>query len=134
MFDRRHFLRTGTAAVTVSVSGWLGRLARAAAPDPARKRSCVLLWLHGGPATIGPQFAPLIVADGQGTGPGRGGADVDRQLRVQDLDHFGDVNRRRADDRLALMRDLEADFLASRAGAVGASHRAAYDAAVRLMK
>src|SRR5439155_21235475 len=54
MFDlsRRHFLRAGTAALTVSVSGWLGRLARAAGGDPARKRSCVLLWMNGGPATI----------------------------------------------------------------------------------
>src|SRR5262245_38586511 len=50
--DRRHFLRTGTAAFTVSVSGWLGRLACAAGNDPKRKRSCVLLWMNGGPATI----------------------------------------------------------------------------------
>src|SRR5579871_3388594 len=51
-WTRRHFLRTGTAAFTVSVSGWLGRLARAAGADPKRKRSCILLWLSGGPATI----------------------------------------------------------------------------------
>src|SRR5438876_702931 len=54
MFDlsRRHLLRTGTAALTVSVSGWLGRLAHAAGADPQRKRSCILLWMNGGPATI----------------------------------------------------------------------------------
>jgi hypothetical protein len=51
-YDRRHFLRTGTAAFTVSLSGWLGRLAWAAGSDPGRKRSCILLWLSGGPATI----------------------------------------------------------------------------------
>src|SRR5579871_6025400 len=51
-WTRRHFLRAGTAAFTVSVSGWLGRLALAAGPDPKRKRACILLWMNGGPATI----------------------------------------------------------------------------------
>jgi uncharacterized protein (DUF1501 family) len=51
-WTRRHFLRTGTAAFTVSVSGWLGQLARSAGADPKRKRSCILLWMSGGPATI----------------------------------------------------------------------------------
>src|SRR5262245_28090930 len=50
--NRRHFLRAGTASLTVSVSGWLGHRAAAAARDPARKRSCILLWMSGGPATI----------------------------------------------------------------------------------
>src|SRR3954452_21908045 len=50
--NRRHFLRAGAASLAVSVSGWLGRLAHAAAGDPARKRSCILLWMSGGPATI----------------------------------------------------------------------------------
>ncbi len=250
MFDlsRRQFLRAGAAALSVSVSGWLGRLAQAAGHDPHRKRACILLWMSGGPATIdlwdlkpghanggpykeiatnapglkitehlpqmaklgdrlavlrsmstkegdhgratflvrtgnlpqggidfptlgslvakelrdaaadlppfvsiapqrslsqaafgpgflGPQLAPLIVADGQGTAAGRpAGPGVDQQLRVQDLGHYGGVVQRRADDRLALMRDLEADFLAQRPGLIGDSHRAAYDAAVRLMK
>src|SRR2546423_15319873 len=52
LLDRRHFLRTGTAVFTVSVSGWLGRLACAAGADPKRRRSCILLWMSGGPATI----------------------------------------------------------------------------------
>jgi hypothetical protein len=71
-----------------------------------------------GPGFLGPQFAPLIVADGQGTASGRGEPSVDQQLRVQDLDHYGGGPQRRADDRLALMRDLEADFLAQRPGTV----------------
>src|SRR6184192_3195658 len=50
--NRRHFLRAGAASLTVSASGWLGRLAHAAAGDPARKRSCILLWMSGGPSTI----------------------------------------------------------------------------------
>jgi hypothetical protein len=35
------------------MSGWLGRLAQAADRQPARpKRSCILLWMNGGPSTI----------------------------------------------------------------------------------
>ncbi len=49
VFSRRSALRLATAA---TASGWLGALARAAAPDPARKRACILLWMSGGPATI----------------------------------------------------------------------------------
>src|SRR5262249_9346597 len=38
-----------------------------------------------GPGFLGPQFAPLIVADGQRS---RDGATVDQQLRVENLDRF----------------------------------------------
>jgi len=51
-WTRRHFLRTGAAAFTVSLSGWLGRLAYAAGNSPERTRSCILLWMNGGPASI----------------------------------------------------------------------------------
>jgi hypothetical protein len=242
-WTRRHFLRAGTAAFTVSVSGWLGRLAAVAGPDPKRKRSCILLWLNGGPATIdlwdlkpghanggpsrevqtvtpglkisenlprlakqserlavvrsmstkegdhgraaylvrtgslpqggidfptfgslvakehsagptdlppfvsiapqrglspaaysagflGPQFAPLVVADGQSGG----NASADQRLKVQNLARFGSVTDAQADNRLSLLHDLEDDFLSRRPGMTGDSHRAAYEAAVRLMK
>jgi hypothetical protein len=33
-----------------ALSGWLGPLAARAAGDPRRKRSCILLWMAGGPA------------------------------------------------------------------------------------
>jgi hypothetical protein len=49
-FDRRTFLATA-AAGGVSLSGWLGRLA-AAAPDGRRPKSCILLWMAGGPSHI----------------------------------------------------------------------------------
>src|SRR4051812_25043091 len=52
VWTRRHFLRAGAAACTMSVSGWLGRLAHAAGGRPERKRSCILLWMNGGPASI----------------------------------------------------------------------------------
>jgi hypothetical protein len=244
MLDRRYFLRAGAASLAVSASGWLGRLAHAAADDPQRKRACILLWMSGGPATIdmwdmktghanggptkeiptkapgltisenlpklaewgdrlavlrgmatkesdhgratyqvrtgtlpqagidfptlgalvakelhsaaadlppfvavapqrglaqnafgpgflGPQFAPLIVADGQ---QGRNADQVDQQLKVQNLDRFGGLKADRADERLALMRDLESGFLADRPGLIGDSHKTAYAAAVRMMK
>ena len=34
------------------MSGWLENLAHAAAAHPARKKSCILLWMSGGPSTI----------------------------------------------------------------------------------
>jgi hypothetical protein len=51
---RRHLLRVGAVSTAVSISGWMGRLAQAAARDKAAKpkRSCILLWMFGGPATI----------------------------------------------------------------------------------
>ncbi|QEL14871.1 DUF1501 domain-containing protein [Limnoglobus roseus] len=52
MFNRRHFLRAAGASLAVSASGWLAPFANAAAADPKRKRSCILLWMNGGPSTI----------------------------------------------------------------------------------
>jgi hypothetical protein len=242
--DRRYFLRTGTASLAVSVSGWLGQLANAAADNPGRKRSCILLWMSGGPATIdlwdlkpghanggpyseiatkapglkigqhlpkmaefgdrlailrgmstkeadhgratfllrtgtlpqgaidfptlgslvakehhsesadlppfvaiapqrgfnqsafspgflGPKFAPLIVADGQ---QARNGGEADQQLKVQNLDRYRGVTSNEADERLALMKELEDGFLTERPGSIADSHRAAFAAAVRMMK
>jgi len=40
------------AAAATCASGWLAPLAATLADAPARKRSCVLLWMNGGPATI----------------------------------------------------------------------------------
>ena len=48
--SRRQLLRVGAVSTGVSVSGWLGRLAAAAEPKP--RRSVILLWMAGGPATI----------------------------------------------------------------------------------
>jgi uncharacterized protein (DUF1501 family) len=51
--DRRHLLRVGAVSTAVSMSGWLGQLACAAAADnPQRKRSCILLWMSGGPSQM----------------------------------------------------------------------------------
>ncbi len=49
--SRRDWLKLSTAGVVgTSMSGWLGALADDAAKDPRRKRSCILLWMNGGPS------------------------------------------------------------------------------------
>jgi uncharacterized protein (DUF1501 family) len=50
---RRAWLRrTAFGAAGLSLSGWLGDLAAHALNDPHRKRSCILLWLAGGPSQM----------------------------------------------------------------------------------
>jgi uncharacterized protein (DUF1501 family) len=233
LLSRRDWLRRSALGVAgASVSGWFGSLAAHAAADPRRRRSCILLWMAGGPSqtdtfdlkpghanggpirpvatavpgihisehfprlarqtnrlalvrsmrtregdhdratyhlrtgyrpegsirfpTLGalvaneradaqadlpgfvsvmpqgafaqptvaagflpPRLAPLIVA-------GREGG-----LRVEDL-RAPAVTAEHTRERLELLRDMEAGFLASRAGAATAGHVAAYDRAVRL--
>src|SRR5471032_3159659 len=51
--SRRDLMRLSMAGVLGgSMSGWLPAFAADAAPNPQRKRSCILLWMNGGPATI----------------------------------------------------------------------------------
>ncbi len=50
--SRRRFLGAGALGVAGSASGWFAPLARVAANEPTRKRSCILLWMNGGPSTI----------------------------------------------------------------------------------
>ncbi|HKI38462.1 MAG TPA: DUF1501 domain-containing protein [Gemmataceae bacterium] len=49
--SRRDWLRLASAGVIgTSMSGWLDVLAADAAKHPQRKRSCILLWMNGGPS------------------------------------------------------------------------------------
>jgi uncharacterized protein (DUF1501 family) len=51
--SRRDWLKLAAAGVVgPSMSGWLGALADEAAKDPKRKRSCILLWMSGGPSQL----------------------------------------------------------------------------------
>src|SRR5271170_3379990 len=53
MVSRRDCLRMAAAGVSfASVSGWFGSLAAATQKHPARKRSCILLWMNGGPSQL----------------------------------------------------------------------------------
>jgi len=38
--------------VATAATGWFGQFARVAAADPKRKRSCILLWMPGGPSQL----------------------------------------------------------------------------------
>jgi hypothetical protein len=50
---RRDWLTLTTAGVVgYSMSGWLRRLAAGTANHPGRRRSCILLWMNGGPSQI----------------------------------------------------------------------------------
>ena len=51
--SRRDWFRLSTAGVVgYSMSGWLGQLAEAVGNDPRRRKSCILLWMNGGPSQI----------------------------------------------------------------------------------
>src|SRR5688500_12599753 len=51
--SRRDWLKLSAAGViSYSMSGWFETFARAAAPNPARKRACILLWMNGGPSQM----------------------------------------------------------------------------------
>ncbi len=50
---RRQWLRLASAgAIGASASGWIETLAAHAAADPKRRKSCILLWMSGGPSQI----------------------------------------------------------------------------------
>src|SRR5260370_36875665 len=50
-FSRRDWLKFSAAGVvSFSMSGWLKTLADDVATHPQRKRSCILLWMAGGPS------------------------------------------------------------------------------------
>jgi hypothetical protein len=51
--SRRDWLRLSAAGVAVSsTSGWIEALADDSAADPKRRRSCILLWMAGGPSQL----------------------------------------------------------------------------------
>ncbi len=51
--SRRDWMRLSAAGVvSYSLSGWLGSLAANAADNPQRRRSCILLWMNGGPSQM----------------------------------------------------------------------------------
>src|SRR5581483_6069570 len=51
--SRRDWLRVSVAGTSGwCLSGWLQALAAGAAADPRRRRSCILLWMSGGPSQM----------------------------------------------------------------------------------
>jgi hypothetical protein len=86
-----------------------------------------------GPGFLGPNHAPLMVGDNVFQQQGQQ-LDVDATLKVQNLDRPTDVSKEHADARMELLRQMQADFAASRPGSISAAHSAAYDRATRLMQ
>src|SRR5690242_13380956 len=51
--SRREWMKlSSTGVIAGSMSGWFEALARGAETQPARSRSCILLWMSGGPSQI----------------------------------------------------------------------------------
>ena len=51
--SRREWLKLSSAGViSFSMSGWLENLAAATANNPQRCKSCILLWMNGGPSQM----------------------------------------------------------------------------------
>ncbi len=84
------------------------------------------------PGFLGPQYAPLVVADGGFFGQQNRG--YEQALKVQDIDLPAGVDRQQADARIELLGDMESDFLSQHPGVAPLSHKTAYDRAVKLMK
>ena len=52
-FSRRDFIKYSAAGFAgISMSGWLEALAAKAAGNTGRKKSCILLWMSGGPSQM----------------------------------------------------------------------------------
>src|SRR5262249_34689876 len=51
--SRRDWMKlTAAGVVGYSTSGWIERLAADTATDPKRRKSCILLWMNGGPSQM----------------------------------------------------------------------------------
>ncbi len=86
-----------------------------------------------GPGFLGPEYAPLMI----GGNNFNFGAQPDayaNALKVQDLMPDKGLSEAQVTARLELTKELQADFAQGRPGVTSASHRAAYDRAVRLMR
>lgn len=98
--SRRDWLRLSAAGVLGhSMSGWLEALAADAASDPRRRRSCILLWMNGGPS----QMDTFDLKPGHANG----GPFKELQTSVPALrfsEHLPKLARQA--DRLALIRSM----------------------------
>src|SRR5579883_1474213 len=86
-----------------------------------------------GPGFLGPQYAPLIVGEGNAFFQTEDRS-YEQALKVQDIDLAGGVDRAHANARIDLLQQMESDFLADHPGVAPLSHKTAYDRAVKLMR
>src|SRR5215475_14180254 len=91
-----------------------------------------------GPGFLGPQYAPLVVGEGQQSLiPIPGGQQQDsyeKSLKVQDLDPPSGLSSARSDARVNLLRQMQDEFLDTHSALPSESHRSAYQRAVTLMR
>lgn len=88
-----------------------------------------------GPGFLGPQYAPLLVGDAGARGFQPNQPDnYSEALRVENLQPPPELTRGEADARIELLEDMERDFVTRHPGLSPASHRTAYERAVRLMR
>jgi hypothetical protein len=90
-----------------------------------------------GPGFLGPQYAPLVVGEGQQALipiPGRQQNNYEDSLKVQDIDLPAGVDAGRAAARLRLLGEMQDDFLAKRSALPSESNKSAYQRAVTLMR
>jgi hypothetical protein len=88
------------------------------------------------PGFLGPRYAPLVVGENQQSLiaiPGRE-SNYEDSLKVQDLARPDDVSDERAAARIALLREMQEDFLQQRSALPSESHKSAYERAVTLMR
>jgi hypothetical protein len=90
-----------------------------------------------GPGFLGPQYAPLVVGENQQALipiPGRQQQNYEDSLKVGDIDLPAGVGDERASARLALLGEMQKDFLEQRSSISSLSHKSAYQRAVTLMR
>src|SRR5262249_32251255 len=85
-----------------------------------------------GPGFLGPQYAPLIVGEGQQSLipiPGQQQNNYEDALKVQDIDLPSGVSAQRSSARVKLLEEMQKDFLDKRSSVSSESHRSAYQKA-----
>jgi uncharacterized protein (DUF1501 family) len=87
------------------------------------------------PGFLGPQYAPLVVGESaQGPLGPQGQNNIERILKVQDLDLAADVSARRSAARIQMLDEMEQEFLAQHTSVAAQSHRTAYQRAITMMR
>jgi len=90
-----------------------------------------------GPGFLGPQYAPLVVGEGQQALiplPNQQQNNYEDSLKVQDIDLPAGVDAGRSTARVKLLGEMQKDFLEQRAALSSESHKSAYERAVTLMR
>lgn len=87
-----------------------------------------------GPGFLGPRHAPLIVGGSAASAQAAARNNLQESLTVRNLERPSGVSQVENDARLDLLNFLDEDFAAQHRDAVSANHRAAYNAAVRMMR